>query len=318
MSESATSGSGGRLAVAIRLGLAGIAAAGFWLIWRTARLYAEPPEPYAAQTLAERLGGLQAPERSASRPLRPPWPSYPGAKVKQERESALAGIPLVQQTLEAPGSPTRILGFYRARLARRGWVEDTDAHYGIQPNVSQLQGRPVNLQNETFLRRYDHIKRTRLAMRKRDGFIEVQVEPTDRGYRQTVSLRYVGAAGPESIARLLRPVPSRAMGMASEIPLLSKQEQLGSESIQSRVYVSKTSTSRLFDRMRSTLVGSGWSEVDLPVRPGEASESRKLGYFRRGGDLSILHVQDGDTREYRTVGLLTQITGADPIDSSLE
>jgi hypothetical protein len=296
-----------------------VAVAGFWLLFRAARLHVEAPESYAAQTLARRLGDLQDPARTVARRQRPPWPAYPGARIKHERASSLAGIPLMQQTLEAPGEPARILAFYRSRLIRQGWVEDTDAHYGIQPNVSRLQGRPVNLQDETFLRRYERIKRTRLAMRKRDAFLEVQVDPATRGYRQTVSLRYFGVSGPESIARLLRPVPSRTLRMAREIPLLSKRERMGGETFASRVYVSSGSPSHLFEQMRDTLLGEGWSEVHLPATPPEAdAEARRLGYFQRDGDLSILHVQDGDSRKYRTVGLLTRITGARPAGASLE
>lgn len=276
-------------------------------VWNCVRMFnlvriTSAVEPYVATSDRQFMDTPWTPQERQRR-IRAdfPLPLYPGAKDEEFGQLHMNENPFFRCDYEVAATTEDVLRFYRQRLGRGGWRDTTDDLLAQSSLSQDTPSRPgvLDLQDETFLRYYDHVKRTQATFTRRGAFATIVVDQGSRPYLTRVGIRHMEGGGPEEFARELAGIMDPSEN-GSERPLIFSQQFGARESLQTRILTSRKSAKTMRDQMSASYVDKGWTRVEMPP---EAEPKDGFGAcLIRGQEMVILHAnRDPESRGSKVI-----------------
>jgi hypothetical protein len=225
--------------------------------------YAGRPDRYSVrpQTPAERQEQIRADF---------PLPLYPGAREMEFGRTDINGEPFYRCEYDVRASGERVLQFYRQRLKGAGWMDTSDAllERGLRASEESPAGI-LGLQDEAFLRYYDHQKKTQATFIRRGASTMVAVAPGERRGFTRVGVRYSTIGDPVELARLLG--EALAGDAPGKGPPVEFSQSFGpGETMRTRIHTGTQSARKMRDNLVNRYLREGWTQVDLPREVAQA------------------------------------------------
>ncbi len=230
-------------------------------------------------------------DRSPAEDCAIPWPRFPGCQATEPSEMTINGVRTVSEEWEICAGGAEVLSFLKEQMGARGWVDCTEAIYGLDP---ESVGRTATgLQDKDYIETYEQTIDSCLAMRDRTRFMQATLEPgTARGWIRA-SLFMAETPSYDIFSRDL----AMSLGSVSEpgdsAGGASFVEESHGSTYDTRVLNSVMDTDALVDEFVKNLSSDSWRVV--LVAPGDVDgRSARCALFQKDRNYAYLTVTAGE------------------------
>lgn len=246
-------------------------------------VYREHPESIYQRTHSEK------PTMEEQR-ARFPLPLFPGMQNPEFGEMELNGHPFFRVDFDVSARPERILHYYRQQLVSCGWHDITEeAIRKAAMTENPYQEGVLDLQNEAFLRNYDHMMRTQATFTKWGAHATVAVKDGGHPWLTRVGIHYIEYGSPQQLAQELeQSLGIGEQGIDPDHPTTFSQN-MGAQRAETTLLTSADPPEVFCQSLVSESLADGWRELDLPQR-GNARDDGRSAFLMADNKLLFIQV----------------------------
>ena len=222
------------------------------------------------------------------------WPHLPGSAGRAVHRMTINGVDTISEDWRTSTPAADVIDYYREQMLARGWRDETEESFGLQPETRNPGVGANGLLNPKFVQAYGSLVNSALILSRGKWSMQVMAVPGETGIRQT-AVRVFAAATPsiKDFFLSLEEGAFRAGPTGAASGAIDTVEESGGQRSHTTLVLRNGEPGRIFDEMIGQYREKGWQCLVTPPPQGQPAYFAWLVKERAYAALSVRGLPQG-------------------------